>query len=92
MCLRQVLFTACGDPRGCASCVEPVARLPLPRTCRYHAAPPPYAVFTLKKDESDSNSESNSSSDVSQSEDDQYLEDKTEVAVDNLSVDPLQYE
>ncbi|CAH2056429.1 unnamed protein product, partial [Iphiclides podalirius] len=90
---HQVLFGACADPRGCAPCGEPVARLPLPHSCRYHAAPPPYQVFTLKKDGSDSDSESHSSSDGSQTDDaveDHYLDDGT--GVDGVSVDPLQYE
>ncbi|XP_048001935.1 KAT8 regulatory NSL complex subunit 2 isoform X2 [Leguminivora glycinivorella] len=52
---HQVLFTACGDVRGLSPCGEPVARLPLPSAaCRHHTMPPTYTVFTLKKDESDS--------------------------------------
>lgn len=62
---HQVLFTPCGDMRGVSVCKEPIAKLPLPsNTCRYHTDPPVYTVFTLKKDESDSETESRSSSDV----------------------------
>ncbi|KAJ2939374.1 hypothetical protein O0L34_g13468 [Tuta absoluta] len=56
---QQVLFAPCDDSRGGVSCREPVARLPLPSAaCRYHTDPPHYTVFTLKKDDSDSDSES----------------------------------
>ncbi|XP_047541684.1 KAT8 regulatory NSL complex subunit 2 [Vanessa atalanta] len=66
---QQVLFAACGDVRGGAACGEALAALPLPSArCRYHAAPPVYAAFTLKKDGSDSESESHSSSDLSRTE------------------------
>ncbi|CAG9794469.1 unnamed protein product [Diatraea saccharalis] len=79
---HQVLFTACGDSRGCASCGEPSARLPLPTlACRYHAAPPHLATFTLKKDDSDSESDSHSSSDESQADDFvEHSSDKHEIA------------
>ncbi|KAJ8704610.1 hypothetical protein PYW07_011798 [Mythimna separata] len=66
---HQVLFNACGDIRGVASCREPIAKLPLPSAaCRYHTDPPVYTVFTPKKDGSDSESEPASSSDESQGE------------------------
>ncbi|XP_061726556.1 KAT8 regulatory NSL complex subunit 2 [Cydia pomonella] len=52
---HQVLFAACGDARGLSACGEARARLPLPAAaCRHHAMPPTYTVFTLKKDETDS--------------------------------------
>ncbi|KAJ0170196.1 hypothetical protein K1T71_014124 [Dendrolimus kikuchii] len=64
---QQVLFTACGDSRGLSNCKEVVSRLPLPSNkCRYHTDPPHYTVFTLKKDDSGSDSETRISSDVSQ--------------------------
>ncbi|XP_014364020.2 KAT8 regulatory NSL complex subunit 2 isoform X1 [Papilio machaon] len=89
---HQVLFAACGDERGCAPCREPVARLPLPHTCRYHADPPPYQVFTLKKDESDSDTESQFSSSGSHTDlGEQSFEDKCEAAPDAPS-DALQYQ
>ncbi|XP_049882727.1 KAT8 regulatory NSL complex subunit 2 isoform X2 [Pectinophora gossypiella] len=59
---NQVLFVSCGDVRGGVPCREPAPRLPLPLHCRYHAGPPAYTVFTLKKDGSDSDSDSGSSS------------------------------
>ncbi|XP_052742977.1 KAT8 regulatory NSL complex subunit 2 [Bicyclus anynana] len=66
---QQVLFGACGDVRGSAACREPVARLPLASAaCRYHTGPPPYTTFTLKKEDTGSDSESHSSSDLSHTE------------------------
>ncbi|XP_068621906.1 KAT8 regulatory NSL complex subunit 2 isoform X2 [Battus philenor] len=90
---HQVLFAACGDPRGCGPCGEPVPRLPLPPACRYHAAPPHYQLFTLKKDESDSESESPSSSEGSHSDvGEQSFEDRSEQAPEGPPPDPLPYE
>ncbi|XP_013183523.1 KAT8 regulatory NSL complex subunit 2 [Amyelois transitella] len=61
---QQVLFSACGDSRGLSVCGEPIPKLPLPSSsCRYHTNPPVYTAFTLKKDESDSETESRSSLD-----------------------------
>ncbi|KAL0859227.1 hypothetical protein ABMA27_011040 [Loxostege sticticalis] len=64
---HQVLFTACGDVRGVVACREPCAKLPVATpACRYHTAPPPYTPFTLKKDDSGSDSDSESTSDASE--------------------------
>ncbi|KAI8441540.1 hypothetical protein MSG28_015126 [Choristoneura fumiferana] len=61
---QQVLFVPCNDPRGLSPCRVPLPRLPPPAAgCRYHAMPPPYCVFTLKKD--DSESEASVASDAS---------------------------
>ncbi|CAH2084164.1 unnamed protein product [Euphydryas editha] len=67
---HQVLFAPCGDVRGGAPCREALADLPLPSAlCRYHAVPPAYTAFTLKKEEgSASDSDSHSSSDLSHTE------------------------
>ncbi|XP_045782395.1 KAT8 regulatory NSL complex subunit 2 isoform X2 [Maniola jurtina] len=66
---HQVLFAACGDLRGSVACREPIAKLPLPSaTCRYHTGPPAYTTFTLKKEDTGSDSESHSSSDLSHTE------------------------
>ncbi|XP_026742313.1 KAT8 regulatory NSL complex subunit 2 isoform X2 [Trichoplusia ni] len=63
---QQVLFAACGDSRGPWSCREPQPRLPLPSAaCRYHTDPPLMTVFTLKKDDTDSDTDSHSTSDES---------------------------
>ncbi|XP_053621409.1 KAT8 regulatory NSL complex subunit 2-like isoform X2 [Plodia interpunctella] len=70
---HQVLFAACGDTRGLCVCAEPIPKLPLPSSaCRYHTNPPVYTAFTLKKDESDSETESRTSVD---SQDIRELED-----------------
>lgn len=61
----QVLFAPCSDIRGVTTCREPIPKLPLPSAaCRYHTDPPVYTVFSLKKDESDSDTESHSTSDA----------------------------
>ncbi|XP_059058968.1 KAT8 regulatory NSL complex subunit 2 [Achroia grisella] len=79
---KQVLFVRCGvGIAGVGACNEPVAKLPLPAaTCRYHATPPAYTVFALKKDESDSDSESQSSTDGSHTEEmDRSIEDQVPI-------------
>ncbi|CAH2229359.1 jg17106 [Pararge aegeria aegeria] len=87
---HQVLFTACGDLRGSDACREPIAKLPLPSSaCRYHTGPPAYTTFTLKKEDTGSDSESNTSSDLSQNEV-QSPELKTEdLETDNLAVEMI---
>ncbi|XP_052757089.1 KAT8 regulatory NSL complex subunit 2 isoform X2 [Galleria mellonella] len=80
---KQVLFARCGVCiAGVGACNEPVPRLPLPiTTCRYHATPPAYTVFTLKKDETDSDSDTHSSSDGSRTEEmDQSIEEQAPAA------------
>ncbi|XP_041988624.1 KAT8 regulatory NSL complex subunit 2 [Aricia agestis] len=91
---HQVLFKMCGDTRGVARCREVVARGPLPSAaCRYHTGVPTYTPFTLKKDESDSDSESRSS-EVSHPEELPELEFKTseDVVEETVVTEPIQYD
>lgn len=55
---QQVLFQACGDTRAGVNCQEPVPAIPATAgTCLYHTDPPQYTIFTLKKEDSDSDEE-----------------------------------
>lgn len=84
---QQVLFTACGDSRGLFNCKEVVAKLPLPSNkCRYHTDPPQYTIFTLKKDDSDSETESISTSDESRENvTDIYTDERTDSIPDSFT-------
>ncbi|KAM3955367.1 KAT8 regulatory NSL complex subunit dim gamma-tubulin 1 [Aphomia sociella] len=88
---RQVLFARCGAIGPGGACSEPVARLPLPATtCRYHATPPAYTVFTLKKDDSDSDSTHSSSDEGSHTEDmDRSLEEQLPIT-ESVVQDPYE--
>ncbi|KAG6445218.1 hypothetical protein O3G_MSEX003781 [Manduca sexta] len=88
---HQVLFTCCGDNRGVSSCRETVAKTPLPSSrCRYHTDPPLYTVFTLKKDESDSDSDSHTSSEASHTDAGESVDDKSDVMTDVNEPVPVQ--
>ncbi|XP_075988281.1 KAT8 regulatory NSL complex subunit dim gamma-tubulin 1 isoform X2 [Anticarsia gemmatalis] len=84
---QQVLFAACGDTRGVTACQEPIPKLPLPSaSCRYHTDPPPYTVFAIKKEGSDTESEPRSISEA----DSHRTEVNEEVVHTDHSVDDRQ--
>ncbi|CAK1548981.1 unnamed protein product [Leptosia nina] len=88
---QQVLFRQCGDPRGGVPCKEPIPRLPLASNlCRYHTGPPIYTSFTLKKDDSGSDTESHSS--LESDADDIPSPRKIEPVVESSLTDVMAYE